>query len=79
MSDEEQMEDVEQRIRDEEPVLLIGSPMCRALSTLIELTQAGRPSEVELNQEPRGAMRHTPQVLLQDVRDAAKCGKIVLA
>ena len=48
MSDEEQNEEVEQRIRDEEPVLLIGSPMCRAFSTLIELTQAGKPSEFEL-------------------------------
>ena len=48
MSDEEQVEEVEQRVRDEEPVLLIGSPMCRAFSTLIELTQAGKPSEVEL-------------------------------
>ena len=45
MSDEEQTEEVEQRIRDEEPVLLIGSPMCRAFSTVIELTQAGKPSE----------------------------------
>ena len=47
MSDEEQMEEVEQRVRDEEPVLLIGSPMCRVISTLIELTQAtGKLSEV---------------------------------
>ena len=37
-SDEKQMEEVGQRIRDEEQVLLIGSPMCRAFSTLIELT-----------------------------------------
>ena len=43
MSDEEQMEEVEQRVRDEGPVLLIGSPMCRAFSTLIELMQAGKP------------------------------------
>ena len=48
MSDEELMEEVEQRVRDEEPMLLIGSPMCRAFGTLIELTQAGNPSEVEL-------------------------------
>ena len=40
--------EVEQRIRDEEPGLLIGSPLCRAFSSLIELTQAGKPSEVEL-------------------------------
>ena len=46
MSDEEQVKEVEQRVRDEEPVLLLGSPMCRAFSTLIELTQAGKPSEV---------------------------------
>ena len=45
MSDEEQMEEVEQRVRDEEPVLFIGSPMCRAFITLIELTQACKPSE----------------------------------
>ena len=48
MSDAEQMEEVEQRVRDEDSVLLIGSPMCRTFSTLIELTQAGKPSEVEL-------------------------------
>ena len=42
------MEEVEQRIRDEEPVLLIGSPMCRAFCTLIELTQASKPSDFEL-------------------------------
>ena len=48
MSDEEQMEEVEQRIRDEEPVLLIGSRMCRAFSSLVELTHAGKPSEFEL-------------------------------
>ena len=48
MSDEEQMEEVEQRICDEESVLLTGSKMCRAFSTLIEMTQAGKPSEFEL-------------------------------
>ena len=37
---------MERSFRDEESVLLIGSPMCRACSTLIELTQAGKPSEV---------------------------------
>ena len=47
MSDEEQMKEVEQRVRDEEPVLLLGSPMCCAFSTLIELTQAGKLSEVK--------------------------------
>ena len=40
MDGEEQMEEVERRVRDEEPVLLIGSPMCRAFSTLIELTRS---------------------------------------
>ena len=29
-TDAEQMEEVEQRVRDEEPALLMGSPMCRA-------------------------------------------------
>ena len=62
MSDEEQMEEVERRIRDEEPVLLIGSPMCWAFSTLIELTQAGKPSEFER----RGAMRHTYETQRED-------------
>ena len=38
--DDEHMEEVERRVRDEEPVLLIGSPMCRVVSTLIELTRA---------------------------------------
>ena len=47
MDDEEQREEAERRVRDEEPVLLIGSPMCRAFSTLIELTRAGKPSEVK--------------------------------
>ena len=48
MDDEEQMKYVERRVRDEEPVLLIGSPMCRAFSTLIELTRAtGELSEVK--------------------------------
>ena len=46
MSDEEQMEKVEQHIRDEKTVLFLGSPMCWAFSTLIELTQAGEPSEM---------------------------------
>ena len=45
MSDEEQMKDVQQRVCDEEPVLLIRSPVCRAFSTLIELTQADKLSE----------------------------------
>ena len=46
--DEEQMEEVQQRVRDEEPVLLIGSPMCRAFSTQIELTRlAGKLSGVK--------------------------------
>ena len=35
---EEQMKEVEQRVRDEEPVLLIGSPVCRAFSTLNDLS-----------------------------------------
>ena len=68
MSVDEQVEEVEQLVRDEEPVLLIGSPMCRAFSTFIELTQACKPSVVELKSDAS----HTLQVLLQDVRDAAK-------
>ena len=48
MSVEEQVEEVEQLVRDEEPVLMIGSPICRAFSTLIELTQESKPSVVEL-------------------------------
>ena len=40
------MKEVEQRVCGEEQVLLIGSPMCRAFSTFIELTQAGKSSEV---------------------------------
>ena len=57
MDDEEQMEEVDQRVRDEEPVLLIGSPMCRAFSTLIELTRATRKVSRGQVQEPCGAMR----------------------
>ena len=30
------MEEVERRVRDEEPTLLIGSPRCRAFSTFVE-------------------------------------------
>ena len=41
------MREVEQRVCDKESMLLIGSPMCRAFSTLSELTQAGKPSEVK--------------------------------
>ena len=72
------MEEVEQRIRDEEPVLLIGSPMCRAFSTLTELTQASKPSEFELKSLVERCVTHL-KFLLQDVRDAAKCRKTVLA
>ena len=44
----EQTEEVEQRVRDEEPAFLIGSPKCRAFSTLIELTRvASKLSEVK--------------------------------
>ena len=41
------MKEVEQRVHGEEPVLMIGSPMCRAFSTLIDLTHASKPSEVK--------------------------------
>ena len=50
MSVEEQMNEVEQRVCDEEPMLLLCSPICspmsRGFSTLVELTQAGKMSEV---------------------------------
>ena len=50
MSVEEQMNEVEQRLRDEESMLLLCSPTCSpmslASSTLVELTQAGKMSEV---------------------------------
>ena len=65
LSDEEQMKKVEQHIRYEATVLLIGSPMCRAFSTWI--ADAGRQTELGQSQEPRRAMRQTLQVLLQDV------------
>ena len=43
------VEEVVQRVRDDEPVFLIGPPMCQAFSTLTELTQAtGTLSEVKL-------------------------------
>ena len=68
MSDEEQMEEVEQRIRDEEPVLLIGSPMCRTFSTLIELTQAGKPSEFEFMSLVERCVTH-----LSEMREDFSC------
>ena len=39
-------------------MLLIGSPMCRAFSTLIELTQAGKPSEFELKSLVQRCVTH---------------------
>ena len=60
MDDEEQTEEVERRVRDEEPVLLIGSLMCRAFGSSIELTRATNKFERGQVQEPRGAMRKTP-------------------
>ena len=44
VSDEEQMEEVEQRIPDEEPVLLIRSPVCRVFWYL-DCFDAGRQTE----------------------------------
>ena len=45
----------------------------------LDWADAGRQAECGWAQEPRGAMRHTLHVLLQDVRDTAKWGKTVLA
>ena len=39
MEDEEQMKEVERRVLEEEPVLLIGSPMCRSFDKLIEFAR----------------------------------------
>ena len=39
MEDEEQMKEVERRVMEEEPVLLVGSPMCRSFDKLIELAR----------------------------------------
>ena len=59
MDDEKQMDEVERRVRDEEPVLLIVSPVCRAFSTLIELTRAtGKLSEVEYRNLGERCVRH---------------------
>ena len=53
------MDDEERRVRDEEPVLLIGFPMCRAISTLIELTRAtGKLSEVKYKNLVERCARH---------------------
>ena len=76
MSDEERMKEDEQRVCDEEPVLLIGSPMCRAFSTLIELTQAGKSSEVSRKNLVEQCITHLE---FEDVWSTAKCGKNVLA
>ena len=66
MSDKEQMEEFEQRIRDEELVLLIGSPMCRAFSTLIELTQRASRSDAShaVSRTPRDMFRLSLSALL---------------
>ena len=53
----------------------LNNAMYQAFSTLIELTQEGKPSEVELKSVVERC--DTPQVLLQDV--PAKCGKTILA
>ena len=70
MDDEEQMEEVERRVRDEEPVLLI------AFSSVDRADGHGQIEQGPV-QEPRGAMRKTLKMLLQRVRDAAECRKIV--
>ena len=64
--DEEQMKEVERRVMDEEPVLLIGSPLCWTFGTLIELTRVtGSLDEVKHTYLLERCT--TPQVLLQDV------------
>ena len=53
------MEEVDERVCGEEPALLIGSPMCRAFSTLIELTRAtGKFSEVKHRSLVERRVRH---------------------
>ena len=67
MDDEEQVE-VEQRVRDEEPVLL-GSPMCRAFSTLIELTRVtGELSEVKHKSLSERCKAECRQIVLRGMR-----------
>ena len=72
MSDEEQMKEFEQRVRDEEPVLLIGFH-CVAHSALCWADAGHRQTERGQLQEPRRTLRHTLQVLLQHVKDTANC------
>ena len=62
MSDEEQME------------VVIGSPMCRACSTLIELTQAGNSREVRHKNLVEQCVTH----IKFDIQDTAHCWEIVL-
>ena len=77
MDDEEQME-VERRVRDEEPVLLIGFPMCRAFSTLIELTRAtGKLSEVKYKNLVERCARHL-RVCFRMYETQRSAGQILL-
>ena len=75
---EEQMKEVEQRVRDEEPLLLIGSPMCRAFSTLIDLSQAGKPSEVKHKNLVERCVTHL-KFCFRMYETQRNAGKIVLA
>ena len=79
MEDEEQMQEVERRVMEEEPVLLIGSPTCRSCDRLIELARVTGQTGRGQAQRPVGTMRTTSQVLFQNVRGAAKRVAIVLA
>ena len=61
------------------PVLLIGSPMCRSCDKLIELARVTGQIGRGQAQRPVATMRTTSQVLFQNVRGAAKRMTIVLA
>ena len=75
---EEQMKEVEQRVRDEEPLLLIGSPMCGAFSTLIDLSQAGKPREVKHKNLVERCVTHL-KFCFRMYETQRNAGKIVLA
>ena len=79
MEDEDKTKEIERRVVEEEPVWLIGSPMCRSLSNLIDQTRAtGRLDEVKQKDQLERCVRHL-RVLFQNVRGAQKRRTIVLA
>ena len=79
MDDEDQTDEVERRVRDEEPVVV---DLFSDVPGFQHVDRAdvghGIIGRGQLP-EPRGAMCKTPQILLQDVRDAAECRTAVLA